>query len=127
MNLPKLLIFHAVVTLAAGMVLIIAPSAIPQTVDLEIQPGQFLLCYFLAAAEFALAYLSFFSRNIKDPAVLRLVTITLIIFHGATLLLELLALNNGLSLKIMVNIAARIIIIAFFYFYGFVKLSKTQV
>lgn len=126
MNLYKLLAFHAVVTMAAGMVLIIAPSVIPGTVNIELQHSQFLLCYFLAAAEFALAYLSFYSRKITDVTVMRHITITMIIFHAATLLLELFALGNGLSPKIIANVVARVIIIGLFYYYGIMELSKKR-
>lgn len=126
MNIYKLLTFHAIITLAAAIVLVVAPSFIPKTVDIEIQHGQFLLCYFLAAAEFALAYLSFYSRKINDRAIMRLITITIIIFHASTFLLELFALSNGLSTKIIANIVARVIIIVLFYYYGIVRLTKIQ-
>ncbi|WP_119080894.1 hypothetical protein [Chitinophaga alhagiae] len=126
-HLHRLLAFHAIVTLAAGLVLIMAPAAIPGTVDIQLQPGQFLLCYFLAAAEFALAYLSFYSRKLTDPVMLRLVAVTMIIFHGVTLLLELYALGDGLSPRIMANIVARAVIIGLFFYYGMVKLPKSAV
>ncbi len=61
MNLKILLLIHAIITLAAGIVLVVAPTIIPQTVNIKIAPDEYLLCYFLAAAEFGIAYLSFFS------------------------------------------------------------------
>jgi len=125
MNLSKLLTYHAIITLAAAIVLVIAPAFIPHTVNIEVSHDQFLLCYFLAAAEFALAYLSFYSRTITDPAAIKLVALTIIIFHGGTLMLELFALAKGLSPKIITNIIARIVIIALFYFYGILKPART--
>jgi hypothetical protein len=126
MNLNKLFAIHAFITLAAALVLICAPSVIPHTVNIQMGPGQFLLCYFLAAAELALAYLSFYSRNITDKAALRHVVITMIIFHGMTLLLEVFALSRGISPKILVNILARVVIIALFYFYGILKTAQVE-
>jgi len=74
MNLKKLLLIHAIITLAAGIVLVIAPSLIPKTVNIEPLPNQYLLCYFLRASEIGIAYLSFFSRFIKDKYALRIVS-----------------------------------------------------
>lgn len=124
MNLKKLLIFHAVITLAAGLVLIFAPAGIPSTVGIKLQDDQFLLCYFLAAAELSLSYLSFYGSKMTDDVVLRVIAITMIIFHATTLLLELYALADGLSPKIIANIIARVAIVGLFYYYGVVKLSK---
>lgn len=124
MNLYRLLSFHAIITLAAGLVLIFAPASIPATVGIKLEEDQFLLCYFLAAAELAIAYLSFYSRKVVDPLFLHLITMTIIIFHAATLLLELYALHNGLSAKIIANMIARGVIIGLFYYYGITRLAK---
>jgi hypothetical protein len=56
--LRLLFIVHGVVTLAAAMVLAALPAVIPATVDIPISPQGFLLSYFLAAAELAIAVLS---------------------------------------------------------------------
>lgn len=121
MNVQKLFLFHAIITLAAAIVLVASPTLIPRTVNIDIQKEQYLLCYFLAAAELAIAYLSFYSRKITDPFAIRIITITMIIFHTATALLELLAFSNGLSPKIIANVLARIIIVILFYYYGLKK------
>jgi len=121
MDLKKLLLFHAIVTLAAGIVLVVAPSLIPQTVNIKIAPNEYLLCYFLGAAEFGIAYLSFFSRTLDDKSALRIISKTFIVFHAATGVLELYALLEGLSPKIIVNILLRIVIVVLFYYYGVSK------
>jgi hypothetical protein len=43
MNINKLLTFHAIITLAAGLVLIVYPPLIPATVNIELHQNQFLL------------------------------------------------------------------------------------
>jgi len=53
MTLRVLLIIHAVVTFAAGIVLIVAPGMIPRMVGITLSPEAFLICYLLAGAEFA--------------------------------------------------------------------------
>ena len=121
MELSKLLFIHAIITLAAGIVLVVAPSLIPETVNSKITPNEYLLCYFLGAAEFAIAYLSYFSRKIKDTDVLRLIISTLIVFHAATGILEGYAFTQGVSSKITGNIALRVIIIILFFYYGYYK------
>jgi len=49
---------HALVTAAAGIVLVAAPAAIPGTVGIRLETGAELLCYLLAGAEFGFAALS---------------------------------------------------------------------
>lgn len=121
MNLKGLLLIHAIITFAAGILLVAAPAAIPQTVNIQLSYNQYLLCYFLAAAEFAIAYLSFFSRNIKDNYALRIIVISFIVFHSATGILELVGLYRGIQPGIIGNIILRVIIVALFYYYGISK------
>jgi hypothetical protein len=55
--LKLLLIFHGVITFAAAIVLIISPKAIPAVVEIDLHPGEYLLCYLLGAAELGIAFL----------------------------------------------------------------------
>ena len=126
MNLRILLLLHALVTLAAGIVLIIAPSLIPGTIDVHLNSDAYLLSYFLGAAELSIAYLSFFSRRSNDTQVLRLVTSTFIVFHSATGIVELYAFVEGVSSKILLNVSLRIVIIILFGYYGYNKPSKQK-
>ncbi len=121
MNLKKLLIIHAVLTLAASIALVLAPWFIPATVNIVLRPDAYLLSYFLAASELGIAYLSFRSIKIKDTQFLRLVSSTLVVFHAATAALELFAFTQGLSSKIFYNIALRVIIVFLFSYYGIYK------
>lgn len=121
MNLKVLLTIHAVITFAAAVVLIVTPYAIPQTVDIHLQPNEYLLSYFLGAAELAIAYLSFYGRKVGDTHALRVITGTCIVFHAATGLLELYAVLQGGSPKIIANSILRVVIVALFYYYGLRK------
>ncbi|MES2515290.1 MAG: hypothetical protein V4580_14150 [Bacteroidota bacterium] len=125
MNLKTLLSVHALLTFAAGIVLIVAPSVVPDTVNIQINKDQYLLCYFLGAAEIAIAYLSFVSRNLTDKQALKMIVTTFIIFHGATALLEFYGLTQGISLKIIGNIILRSMIVVLFYYYGILKKRTT--
>src|SRR5215213_8548012 len=82
--LRTLLLVHALLTLAAGIVLAGLPAAIPRSVGIAVNKSQYLICYFLGAAELAVAYLSFASRNLKDRSALRVIITSFIIFHLAT-------------------------------------------
>lgn len=124
-GLKILLTIHAVITLAAGIVLIVAPAAIPATVDIQMQPGEYLLSYFVGAAEIAIAWLSFSTRKITDRHALRIIVTTCIVFHAATGLLEMYALFQGSSIKLTGNIMLRLAVVALFYYYGIVK-TKTS-
>jgi hypothetical protein len=115
-GLRRLLIIHGLITLAASIVLTIAPGAIPGIVGIHLEPGSYLVAYLLAAAEFGFAVLSFGGSRLNDPQALRLVAWSCIAFHASSGVLALYAYpqnNNGL---ILVNVAARAVIVALFAF-----------
>jgi hypothetical protein len=66
MTLRLLFGVHAILTLAAGIVLVAAPGAIPGAVGVQIERGAYRLCYLLAASEFGIAALSWGARAITD-------------------------------------------------------------
>ena len=121
MNIHRILLMHSIMTFAAALMLIVSPSVIPSTVDVHVTKNEYLLCYLLAAAEFAIAYLSFSSRKINDFAVLKPIIVTLIIFHATTLALEIVAITNGVSLTLLGNIIARAVIVFMFSYFGLYK------
>lgn len=122
--LKSVLIIHGLITLAAGIVLVVAPTLIPKTVNIDISPNQYLLSYFLAAAELGIAYLSFFAVTIADKNALRIICSTFIVFHLATCGLEIYAFIEGISSKIIFNIILRILVTALFWYYGIYKIRK---
>ncbi len=108
------------------MVLIITPTAIPKSVSIDITSNEYLLCYFLGAAELGIAFLSFFGRTIEDKHALRIISSTFIVFHSATGVLETYALIQGISSKIILNIILRIIIAVLFWYYGIYKIKARE-
>jgi hypothetical protein len=67
------LIAHALITAAAGVVLVFWPAAIPATIDVQLRPDEYILCYLLAAAEFAIATISWLGARLTDSAGIRAV------------------------------------------------------
>ena len=118
MNLNRLLLVHAFVTMAAGVVLLVAPAVIPGTVGIQLNPTANLLCYLLGAAEISLAVLSYFARNLANGQARQLVCLTFIVFHGLTVLIEIYAFTEGLSFCIWANVVLRVLIIGLFIYYG---------
>ena len=114
--LRVLFIAHGVVTLAAAVVLAVLPAAIPATVGIAIDPELFLLSYFLAAAELAIALLSFGAAWLSDVPALRLIVAVFIVFHLSTAVLEVVfASFTGVSPILLANIAIRIAAAALFF------------
>lgn len=106
---------HGIVTLAAAVVLVAAPAAIPATVGIELSTDGSLLSYFLAAAEIAIAVLSLGAVRISDPAALRLIVVTFIVFHLSTAVLEVVYLVlDGPAAALVANIAVRVVVAALF-------------
>jgi hypothetical protein len=118
MTLRILFGIHAILTFAAGVVLVAAPGAIPGTVGMHIEPGAYLLCYLLAAAEFSVSALSWGARTITDARALRVIVIAFIVLHAASGLLEVYAFAGGLSGVIWGNVALRALTVALFAHYG---------
>lgn len=63
MNVAKLLLIHAIVTFAAGVVLLVAPDLIPRTVGIRVDSGVYLVCYLLGTSEMGLATLSYSAQS----------------------------------------------------------------
>ena len=118
MNLTRFLILHAIVTFAAGVVLIVAPGAIPGTVDIPVNHQTNLLCYFLGVGEISLAVLSYFGRKLSDGQALQLICLTFIVFHLLTALVEIYAFIQGGSAKIWANVILRLLVTGLFIYYG---------
>jgi hypothetical protein len=113
-GLRKLLMVHGFITLAAGIVLAVAPGAIPGTVGIHLEPSAYLVAYLLAGAEFGFAILSFGGSRLTDLRGLRLIVWSCIVFHGSSGILEIYAYAQGVSVAILGNVAARVVIIALF-------------
>jgi hypothetical protein len=80
---------HGAITLAGAVVLIAFPSAIPSAAGIAITRGDYLLVYLVAAAELAVAVLSFGAIRITDWAALRLIVTTVIVLHAASGILDI--------------------------------------
>jgi hypothetical protein len=126
MNLRILFGIHAVLTLAAGVVLVVAPGAIPATVGIRIEPEGYLLCYLLAAAEFGVSALSWGARTITDASALRVVVIACIVLHASSGLLEVYAFAAGGRGAILGNVAFRALAVALFVYYGLRRHSERR-
>jgi hypothetical protein len=113
-GLRALLVVHGVITLAAAIVLTVAPGLIPGVVGIHLESGANVLAYLLAGAEFGLAVLSFGGSRLTDMRALRLVAWTCIAFHGSSGVLELYAYAEGGSVAILGNVVARAVIVGLF-------------
>jgi hypothetical protein len=120
-NLARLLVAHAILTLAAAVVLVIAPDLIPGAVGVELDADAYVVSYLLGTAELAIAALSFGAARLKDPQALRLVCSVLIVFHLSTAAVEAYAYIQGVSARIWGNVVIRIVVAALFAYYGAVK------
>jgi hypothetical protein len=112
---------HATLTVAAGIVLVIAPAAIPNAVGIIVTPPAFLLCYLLAAAELCIGLISWGARKLTDTHAIRLIATSFIVFHGASALLEIRAFMAGVSSAIWANVVVRFVAVVVFSYYALVR------
>lgn len=111
-----LFVIHGLATLAASVVLVMSPPAIPATVGIAMEPDAFLLSYFLGAAELALAFLSIGAVRLTDAPALGLIAVAFAVFHGATAVLEMVYLTaSGLSSVLVANLVIRVVFAVLFF------------
>jgi hypothetical protein len=82
--LRTVLVLHGVITLAGAVVLAVFPTAIPAAVGITVQRPEYLLVYLVAAAELAVAVLSFGAARLTDVAALRLIVTAFVVLHAAS-------------------------------------------
>jgi hypothetical protein len=109
--LRTLILINAVATLAAGVVLFVFPGAIPSVVGITLAPDQAFVAWLLGAAEIGLAALCIGSVHSPSHDVLRLATTTLLVFHVASAVADGMALTQGWSLPIALNLALRVVMV----------------
>lgn len=117
-GLRILFVVHGLITLAAAVVLTVAPGLIPSVVGIHFDSSSNLVAYLLAGAEFGFAVLSFGGSRLTDVRALRLIAWSFVAFHGASGALESYAYFTGISSAILANIAARVIIIFLFVIFS---------
>jgi hypothetical protein len=106
---------HGLITLAGAVVLTAFPTAIPSAVGITITRPDYLLVYLVAAAELAVAVLSFGAIRITDWAALRLIVTTLVVLHltSGTLDIVYMALTEP-NATMMSNTVLRFAVVAVF-------------
>jgi hypothetical protein len=106
---------HGLITLAGAVVLMVFPKAIPSMVGITITRPDYLLVYLVAAAELAVAVLSFGAIRITDWAALRLIVTTLVVLHSASGVLDIvyMALTEPNATMIS-NAVLRFVVVAVF-------------
>ena len=113
--LRVLLTMHGVASLAAAVVLAVAPAAIPATVNITLEQRGFLLSYLLAAAELSIGLLSLGAARLNDKLALRLIVAVLVVFHLATGALEILyIIVTAPSGTLLFNVVTRLVAAALF-------------
>jgi hypothetical protein len=116
MPLPIRILFlvHALVTLAASVVLVYAPGLIPSAIGIDLSRDESLLPYLLAGVEAGIAVLSFNAAFLRDAAGIRAIAIAFVVMHALTALLEALAITQGTDPLLWGNVALRVVVAGLF-------------
>lgn len=107
-----LFLAHGVVTLAAAVVLVVAPNLIPSTVGIALTPPQYLLPFLLAGVELAVAFLSIAATRLQDARAIQVLAFGFAIMHLVTAVLELFAPIS--SPVLYANVALRVVVAVLF-------------
>jgi|GEM_PF-1516695 len=112
-TLRVLFVVHGFITLAGAVVLAVFPTAIPSLVGIALEREGYLLAYLLAAAELAVAVLSFGAARLTDPDAVRLVVLTLVTLHLASGALDLVYLGvTAVDGALIANSVLRFVVVA---------------
>ena len=115
----KILLFvNVIVPAAGGFVLFLFPSFVPGTVGIGIRPDQYLLSYLLGGTEFAFAWLCLAGLRSDDRRIRRLIAQIAIVFHAAAGVATVFAWLGGTDPAVLINTAARVVMIALFAIFG---------
>jgi hypothetical protein len=87
--LRAVFVVHGLITLAGAAVLTVFPTAIPSMVGITLERDDYLLVYLVAAAELAVAVLSFGAARLTDREALRLIVTTLVVLHLTSGILDM--------------------------------------
>ena len=112
----SVLLVHAVVTAAAGLVLMVRPGVIPAAVGIDLAPDAFLVCYLLGAAELGFAVLSWLGARLHDSAGIRAVLLSCVALHLISAVTETtIWIRSPVRSPVLVaNVAVRLVIVAGF-------------
>ena len=102
-------IAHGAITLAAAVVLAVAPGLIPSTVGIVLRPGAELLAYLLAGCEFGIGVISLGAATLTHARSIRLIAAGFAAVHLVTGILEVVALVNGADPFLWGNVAVRVV------------------
>ena len=116
--LRVLFIAHAVVTFAAGIVLIVAPGVIPSAVGIDLPPEANLVAYLLGACEIGVAVVSVLASRLTDVRAIQAISLGFIVLHLATAVVELFAFVQGVDAFVLANVALRLVVAALFGYLG---------
>jgi hypothetical protein len=113
--LRAVFLVHGLITLAGAVVLTASPATIPSMVGITMQRSDYLLPYLVAAAELAVAVLSFGAMRITDRAALRLIVTTFVALHLVSGVLDLVYIGQTeVSRTLIVNTVLRFTVVAVF-------------
>lgn len=117
MSMPRPLLLraalaiNAVAAFAAGVMLFVAPGAIPAMVGIPLDRSQFFIAYLLAGSELGLSVAAALALKASRDAV-RVAVASLVVMHVASGVGGALALEQGASYLILWNVLARVAIVA---------------
>jgi hypothetical protein len=106
---------HGAITLAGAFVLVVFPTAIPSAAGITLTRDDLLLVYLLAAAELAVAVLSFGAIRITDRAALHLIVNAFVALHLASGILNLVYMaQTEVNGTVIANTVLRFAVVAVF-------------
>ena len=122
--LGALLWLNAMATLAAGLVLFVAPDSIAGTVGIRVGQEAHFLYYLLGASKLGLSALCFLGLWFRDRRTLIAVSLTLVVFHAASGVAGIYAFARGTDAAVLWNVFARVVMVALFAYHGVYKLAS---
>ena len=114
-TLRAVFVVHGLITLAGAVVLTVFPTAIPSAVGITLERQDYLLVYLVAAAELAVAVLSFGAARLTDLQALGLIVTTLVVLHLSSGILDMVYMGlTGANGTMIANTVLRFTVVVVF-------------
>jgi len=121
--LTPLLLLQAALSFATFVTLVARPAMIPASFGVSIAADAYPVCYFYAASEFALAFLSLSALRIRDLKALKVICANFSAFHAMSAALGAYAVWRGAPMALLGNVAPHATVAVFMAYYTVAKAS----
>ena len=118
MNIRRLFIINGLILGASGILAVLSPISVCKIYGVDISPEVLMMSQFAGLGSIAVALVALFVRKVRDPLVLRGLSVAFLIIHGVGAIISIQnTLSGVIELGWPIVILYSIFTIAYAYFF----------